>query len=89
MAPKALYGRNLSDEGSNPHCLCPLKDVNTNLDQRASMTQVPAGLYHGEYIFECSSMGCGYVGKSVPCLFPFCLTDIVKSSFSSPGSHLS
>lgn len=81
MTPKMLHEHSLSDEGSNPCCLCPLKDINapTNLDQRASLIQASVGLYSEEYIFKCSeSKGCGYVGKSLLCLLISCLIDIVN-----------
>lgn len=66
IAPQALYERALSNKGSNPLCLCPLRDVDLshNLGRGASIAQALSGMYNGEYIFECSSRKCGYVGKS-------------------------
>lgn len=68
MAPQALYESSLSHEGSKPVCLCALKDADLshNIGHGASIAQAQSGLYDGEYIFECSSKKCGYVGKSLP-----------------------
>lgn len=49
----------------HPGCLCPLQDVNEPPFVEASINLVTlAGSHYGEYVAECSTGSCGYLGPS-------------------------